>query len=85
MIVFDVKCHVLEPIHVTDTRGKEITIDPGYYRLRGLEHLVRSAGAGTPLPGTALTIIGEDDREHYAISAETLANFLAYDEVEVTV
>lgn len=85
MIVFDVKCHVLEPIHVTDRSGRDTVLNPGYYRLRGFEHLVRKVAAGAAEPGTDIVIVSDDNGESFAVTAEKLANFIAYDEVEVTV
>ena len=84
MIVFDVRCNVLEPIKVSDPSGSDITIAPGSYRLRGLDHLIRSAGGDTVSTGTDLTFVGDGDGQTiYTVRAENLAHFIALDEVEV--
>jgi hypothetical protein len=84
MLIFDVKCRVLDPIHVCDSLGKDVTILPGRYRLQGVDHLVHKAADRTMTTGTDLTIVSEgDNRSTYTISAANLAQFIAGDEVEV--
>ena len=84
MIVFDVKCQVLDPIHVSDSLGKDVTIVPGRYHLLGLDHLVRKASGQTTTTGTDLTFVSElDGKSAYTVSAENLAQFIAHDEVEI--
>jgi hypothetical protein len=84
MIVFDVKCKVLDPIHVSDTSGTDVTILPGHYRLLGLDHLVHNLGGQTTTTGTDLSLVREGDgKTVYTVSAENLAQFIARDEVEV--
>lgn len=84
MIVFDVKCQVLDSIHVADSSGKEVTILPGSYHLLGLDHLVHKVSGQTTTSGTDLTFVNEKDgKAVYTVSAENLAQFIARDEVEV--
>jgi len=84
MMIFDVKCQVLDPIHVSDTSGKDVTILPGHYRLLGLDHLVHDLGGQTTRTGTDLSLVREaDGKAAYTVSAENLAQFIARDEVEV--
>lgn len=85
MIVFDVNCQVIDPIHVTDSSGKDVTISPGHYHLLGVNHLVRNAAGGTAIQGTDIRFVGPTDgRTLYTVNAENLAAFIARDEVEVT-
>ena len=37
MIIFDVRCKVLKPIRYTGKDGRPVEIQPGVYRLRGLD------------------------------------------------
>ena len=84
MIVFDVKCQVLDPIHVSDSLGKDVTILPGHYHLLGLDHLVHKVSGQTTTMGTDLSFVSEGDgKTVYTVSAENLAQFIARDEVEV--
>ena len=86
MIVFDVKCQVLDPIQVTDANGNDVTIEPGHYHLRGIEHLVHKIAGTTSVTGTDFTLVAEDDgKTAYVVSAENLAHFIACDEVEVNI
>ena len=86
MIVFDVKCRVTAAIEAADAAGKRVTIAPGDYRLRGIEHLVRSAAGRSAATGTDFTLhaLGEDGAS-YTVSAESLAHFIADDDVEVSI
>jgi hypothetical protein len=84
MLVFDVRCEVLDPIHLTDAKGNDVTIASGTYRLQGVEHLVRKTTDPTAATGTDLTFVTETDgKAAYVVSAENLAHFIAIDEVEV--
>lgn len=84
MLVFDVKCRVLEPIHLTDAKGNEVTISPGSYRLQGVEHLVRQATGQATASGMDITFVTESDgRAAYIVGVENLAHFIADDEIEV--
>ncbi len=84
MIIFDVKCQVLDPIHVSDSLGKDVTISPGLYHLLGLDHLVHKVSGETTTTGTDLTFVSDGDgKTAYTVSAENLAQFIARDKVEV--
>jgi hypothetical protein len=86
MILFDVKCQILEPLNLTDASGADATIAPGSYHLRGVDHLIRSVGGGDTSAGTDLTFVRDDDGDVvYRVSAEKLAHFIAMDEIEVRV
>ena len=87
MVVFDVRCRVMEAIEAADAVGNKVTIEPGEYRLRGIEHLVRNTAAGTSsATGTDFILIAaEDGGPTYTVSAESLAEFIADDDVEVRV
>lgn len=86
MLVFDVRCEVLDPIHLTDATGNDVTIAPGRYHLQGVEHLVRKTAGPAAAAGTDLTFVTETDgKAAYVVSAENLAHFIASDEVEVRV
>ena len=84
MMRFDVRCRVLEPIHVTDSAGHDVTIRPGYYRLQGVDHLLRSASDQKAASGTDISFVDESDgKQAYTVPAENLAHFISLDEVEV--
>lgn len=85
MIIFDVRCKVLKPISYTGKDGRKVEIAPGVYRLRGLDHLVRSAGQATTA-GTDLAIVSTVDgtSESFDISPAELAQHLARDDAEIT-
>ena len=84
MLVFDVKCRVLEPISLSDRSGKEVTIEPGSYVLQGVDHLIRATGGATAASGIELNFVAEGDgKTAYRVSAEKLAHFIALDEIEV--
>lgn len=86
MLLFDVRCEVLDPIHTTDANGNDVTIGPGRYHLQGVEHLMRRAADPTSSIGTDLTFVTESDgKAAYIVSAENLAHFIATDEVEVKI
>jgi|GEM_PF-1179920 len=86
MIVFDVKCQVLAPIQVTDANGNDVTIEPGHYHLRGIEHLVHKVAGTRSVTGTDFTLVADgDSKTAYVVSAENLAHFIAGDEVEVKI
>jgi hypothetical protein len=84
MIVFDVRCKVLKPIRYTDAQGRKVAIEPGVYRLRGLNHLVQHAGK-TMTTGTDLEIVALDDgvTEAFQITPQLLAQHLAKDDAEI--
>ena len=84
MIIFDVRCKVLKPIRYTGKDGRKVEIQPGVYRLRGLDHLVRTAGQVTTA-GTDLAIVSTDDgvSEAFDISPAELAQHLAKDDAEI--
>lgn len=85
MLVFDVKCRVLEPVTLTDFGGTDVTIGPGTYHLRGVDNLVRSVGQNSAA-GTEICFMREGDEDiAYRVSAQNLAHFIALDEVEVAV
>ena len=84
MMRFDVRCQVLEPIKLTDSSGREISLRPGFYRLLGMDHLVRNISDKTAPAGTDLSLIDESDGQRgYTIPAENLAHFISLDDVEV--
>jgi hypothetical protein len=86
MLVFDVRCEILDPISLSDAKGNDVTIAPGHYRLQGVEHLVRRAASPAAAAGTDITFVTETDgRAAYVVSAENLAHFIASDEVEVKI
>jgi len=90
MIVFDVKCRVLDPIQVADANGNDVTIEPGRYHLQGVEHLVHKVAGSTSVTGTDFTFVADGDgdgdgKAAYIVSAENLAHFIARDEVEVKI
>lgn len=86
MLVFDVRCKVLDAIHITDAKGNDVTIAPGPYRLQGIEHLVKNTVGSVGMTGTDITFVAEGDgKAAYVVSAENLAHFIADDEVEVEV
>lgn len=87
MLVFDVTCRVLHPIKGTDAKGHDFTIEPGYYRLRGVEHLIRKAAGLQPeAQGMDLAIVsGTDGAIVYPVTAAGLAQWMSRDDVEVTV
>jgi hypothetical protein len=86
MLVFDVRCEVLDPIQVADAKGSDVTIAPGRYRLQGMEHLVRKAAGPKGATGMDITFVTETDgKAAYVVSAENLAHFIASDEVEVKI
>jgi len=84
MIVFDVRCRVLKPIRYSDANGRKVEIQPGNYRLRGLDHLVQHAGK-TMTTGTDLAIVATDDgvTEAFDITPQLLAEHLAKDDAEI--
>ena len=84
MIVFDVRCRVLKPIRYSDADGHKVEIQPGVYRLRGLDHLVRLAGKMTTT-GTDLEIVTTNDgvTEAFPITPAILAQHLAKDDAEI--
>ena len=84
MMLFNVRCEVLEPIHLTDSSGNDVTINPGSYRLQGIEHLINSAGGQSIARGTDLSFVDESDGKlAYTVRAENLAHFISLDEIEV--
>ena len=84
MLVFDVRCHVQKAVHLTDAKGNDVTIEPGIYRLQGMEHLVRKAADGAVATGTDISFVtANEGKIAYVVSAENLAHFIASDEVEI--
>lgn len=85
MLVFNVRCEVLEPIQLTDVHQNRITLAPGVYRLQGVEQVVRKAAGQTAAEeGTHITFVTDSGGQAaYTVSAEELAHFMATDEVEV--
>lgn len=84
MLIFDVKCRVLDAITLNDQSGKEITIAPGRYHLQGVDHLIREASGGMVSSGTEISFVSEEDgKVAYRVSSENLAKFIAMDEVEM--
>ncbi|MEX2454978.1 MAG: hypothetical protein WD470_09755 [Rhodospirillaceae bacterium] len=86
MIIFDVRCEVLKPFEVTDSAGNGVTIPPGRYHLKGLDHLVRQAADGLVTTGMDIQIVSEEDGETaFTVTAENLAKYISLDDIEVTV
>ncbi|MHA1107620.1 MAG: hypothetical protein ACTSQV_00740 [Alphaproteobacteria bacterium] len=86
MIIFNVRCEVLEEIEVRDSTGNAVRVRPGHYKLLGLEHLVLNSTGQMRETGMDLSIV--DEMSHATVctlNAETLATLMCKDDLEVEI
>ncbi len=86
MIVFKVRCEVLEELEVRDTTGNAVRVRPGHYSLLGLEHLVLNSAGKMHETGVDLSIVDEASQATICtLDAETLATLMCKDDLEVEI
>lgn len=86
MIVFNIKCEVMDETEVRDSSGNSVRLQPGHYSLLGMEHLVVNVAGQTRETGVDLSIVDEVSQATICtLSPETLASLMSRDDLEVEI
>lgn len=86
MILFNVKCEVMEETEIQDSSGNAVRIHPGHYNLLGIEHLIVNVVGEMRETGVDLSIADEVSKATVCtLNPETLASLMSRDNLEVEI